>query len=498
MEGHHTTESPVRTSEKRRLLALEASSDGVWDWDIRTGAIITSPAYFTMLGYAVSESNHFYPEIMTSYDDFIALLHEDYRGEVIKQMQDVICGKERSCEMEICLQTQDGGWKWILKRGKVVEWDDEGNAARMIGTHIDINEVRKAKHAVKQSENRLRAQYLGTPLPTYTWQRLGNEFVLSDFNLAAREFTDGHIPNFIGKKAHSLYRENPEIYEKIVTAFAMQTICKGETWYHMFSLKKIRFIKFTCSYVMPDMVLVHMEDITKANLAKQKIKRAEKDLRELTAQLFKAEENVRKYIAQELHDSVGQQLTSIKYITENIMNRIALEQGNREYASLQQLIVLVQNLIDDISRISMDLRPSTLDDLGILATISWFCREYQSVFPNITLQKEITIQEQDVQPDIRIPIFRIIQEALNNVARHSKASTVLVRLSNTADGIELSIADNGIGFNTGADTPPQEERRGFGLVSMKERTNYSGGKCRIRSAAGEGTTITASWPRARS
>ena len=306
----------LRKSEKRRLLALEASSDGVWDWDIRTGNIITSPAYFKMLGYPVSEANLFYPEVMTSYADFMNLLSEDERENVDGQMQEIISGRQALCEMEICLRTQSGGWKWILKRGRVVEWDEQGQAARMIGTHIDINERRQAKEALQQSEERLRAQYQGMPLPTYTWQKIGNEFLLSDFNTAANGFTNGHIANFIGKKARILYKENPEIFESILSVFKNQSACKGETCYRMFSMKKTRFISFTCAYVMPDMVLVHMEDITKAKRSERKIKRAEKELRELTAQLFKAEESVRKDIAQELHDCTGQQLSSIKYITE--------------------------------------------------------------------------------------------------------------------------------------------------------------------------------------
>ena len=316
MKRSDLAESLLRKSEKRRLLALEASSDGVWDWDIQTGSIITSPAYFKMLGYSVSESCLSYPELLTSYDDFLKLLSPADRDAVHRQLQDVITGEQTFCEIELCMRTQSGGWKWVLKRGKVVEWDAQGKPLRMIGTHIDINEGKKAKDAVKQSEKRLRAQYLGTPLPTYTWQKVGNEFVLSDFNTAAFDFTDGHIANFIGKKAHVLYKKNPEILENLYRAFDNKTNSKGETRYRMFTLKRTRFISFTCGYIMPDMVLVHMDDITKAKIAERKIKRAEKELRELTAQLFKAEENVRKYIAQELHDCIGQQLSSIKYISE--------------------------------------------------------------------------------------------------------------------------------------------------------------------------------------
>jgi len=488
-------ETLFHESEKRRLQALEATSDGVWDWNIQTGQIITSPAYFTMLGYDSPKSDMSYPEVVTSYDEFIDLLHIDDRDDVEKQLHDYIASKQSTCEMELHLRTRSGGWKWILKRGKVVDWDDQGNPVRMIGTHIDINESRQAKDALKQSEKRLRAQYMGMPVPTYTWQKAGNEFVLNDFNKAADKFTDGHISGFISRKAHILYKDNPEILDKIIETFDNKAICKSETLYRMFTKKEKKYVIFTCAYVSPDMVVIHMEDITKQKLAEEKLRRSEKDLRDLTAQLFKAKEDVCKYIAQELHDSIGQHLSSIKYIAEKAISQIHAGHTDMGCSSFNKLISTIQDTIDEVSRISMDLRPSILDDLGIIATISWFCREYQLIYPCLDLIKRIEIEESDVSFNVRIHLFRIIQESLNNVARHSKASRVQVGLVKTGDRVEMSISDNGVGFNIREKFyAGQENRRGFGLISMKERANYSGGKFIIEAAKGEGTTIRASWP----
>ena len=161
---------------------------------------------------------------------------------------------------------------------------------------------------------------------------------------------------------------------------------------------------------------------------------------------------------------------------------------------LQQLVSLVQSSIDDISRISTELRPSTIDDLGILPTISWFCREYASIFPNIAVGKVIVIEEHDVRPSIRIHIFRIIQEALNNVARHSNATAVQISLTKHDDGIELSISDNGIGFNAASPPSPHEKRRGFGLISMKERANYFRRKMQHPHRRRQRREITVTWP----
>ncbi len=493
--GKKDIETLFRESEKRRLLALESTSDGIWEWYVQTGQIITSPSYFTMLGCNPSELDMSYPEFVTSYDEFLTLLHFDDRDHVDKCMREHIDGKKSMCEIELRLRTKSGGWKWIMKRGKVVEWDEHGNPVRMIGTHIDIHESKLAKDALKQSEERIRAQYMGTPIPTYTWQKVGNDIILIDYNTAAVKFTNGKISEFIGKKAHMLYKDNKEIYENIIKAYHDKAIYKFETLYNMFTLKDKRYVDFTCAYVAPDMVLVHMEDITKQKLAEKKLQCSEKDLRELTAQLFKAEENVNKYIAQELHDSIGQYLSSIKYIAEETINQIQtghLEKGSH---ALETIISIIQTTIDEVSRISMGLRPSTLDDLGILATISWFCREYHRVYPNIDLEKKIEIEENDVPFTIKTPLFRILQESLNNVARHSQATKVQVDLVKTGSRVEMSITDNGIGFNVQEKiTSCEDDRKGFGLVSMQERTKYSGGVFSIESAREKGTIIRASWP----
>ncbi|MDD2390745.1 MAG: PAS domain S-box protein [Desulfobacterales bacterium] len=488
-------ENLLRESEKRRLLALEAASEGVWEWNIPSGTIITCAAYFSMLGFGPDDLPLSNPEIITSYDEFLDLVHKDDRNDVDKRLRHCISCKERTCETELRLRTKTGSWKWILKRGRVVDWDPDGNPVRMIGTHIDIDESRRAKDALKQNEERLRAQYMGHPLPTYTWQRMGNEIILVDYNTAAYKFTNGHIAEFIGRKARILYKKNQEIFDTIINTYDDRTIYKGETLYRMFSTEDEKYVTFTCAYVAPDMVLVYMEDITKQRSVEKKLQRSKKDLQKLTAQLITAEENVRQSIAQELHDSIGQYLSSIKYVAEKSVAQIHAEHPDSEESSLNTLVPIIQTAIDEVSRISMDLRPSTLDDLGIIATVSWFCREYQAVYPSLELAKNIEIEESDVPSPIKINLFRILQESLNNVGRHSRATCVRIGLLKTENRIEIFITDNGIGFNV------QEKihiglngRRGFGLFSMQERTKHSGGMFSITSIPKKGTTIRASWP----
>jgi signal transduction histidine kinase len=129
-----------------------------------------------------------------------------------------------------------------------------------------------------------------------------------------------------------------------------------------------------------------------------------------------------------------------------------------------------------------------LDDLGILATIGWFIREFQKVYSHISIEKQISAEENEIPDSLKTPLFRIMQEAMNNIAKHSKADLARLILRKMKHKIELSIEDNGEGFD------PKNTKQGLGLTSMKERTELSGGTFAVESIPGKGTTIRAQWP----
>jgi signal transduction histidine kinase len=129
-----------------------------------------------------------------------------------------------------------------------------------------------------------------------------------------------------------------------------------------------------------------------------------------------------------------------------------------------------------------------LDDLGILPALNWFCREYEKTYSPLSVQKQIGISEDEVPDLLKTVIFRISQEALSNIARHSKASLVDLALQKDGGRLELTIQDNGHGFR------PDESAKGFGLSTMRERAELSGGIFEIHAAEGKGTRIRASWP----
>ncbi|MBW2342248.1 MAG: ATP-binding protein, partial [Deltaproteobacteria bacterium] len=235
-------------------------------------------------------------------------------------------------------------------------------------------------------------------------------------------------------------------------------------------------------------------DITERKRNEEALKRSEDQLRFLSAQLLNAQEKERRRIAQELHDGIGQILSAIKFGVEDALHRMGEGVTVPGGKTLEAIIPVVQNGVEEVRRICMDLHPSILDDLGILSTISWFCREFQSIYSGIRIEQQIDIHEHDVPNVLKIVIYRVLQEALNNIAKHSEADLVHLTLKKTGDTMELAIKDNGRGFDLEDTSARETSRRGLGLASMKERAEYSGGSFSVESLSGTGTTVRASWP----
>ena len=236
-----------------------------------------------------------------------------------------------------------------------------------------------------------------------------------------------------------------------------------------------------------------VQDLTKRRRAEEALQESGKELRILSNQLLSTEEKERKRIAGELHDGIGQALSAIKFSVENSLRELHKSPDQAELKSLEAVIPLTQKTIEEVRRIVKDLRPAILDDLGILATINWLCREYQNVYSSIRINRDIAIHENDIPSPLKTVIYRILQEALNNVAKHSQADLVQLSLQKTDNEVALSVHDNGSGFDLTEAISLTPASRGFGLASMRERAELSGGKFSIKSSAGNGTTIWARW-----
>lgn len=238
------------------------------------------------------------------------------------------------------------------------------------------------------------------------------------------------------------------------------------------------------------------DQIAERRLAEMAMRKSQTELRILSGRLLGAEEYERKRIAAELHDGIGQALTAIKFGMENVLRDVEQNPAATRLDAIKALIPFTRQTIEEVRRICKDLRPSILDDLGILATIGWFCREFETLYAAIQIERDLAVEENEIPGRLKTVIYRILQEALNNVAKHSQANRVQVNLRKSNSRIRLFVADNGTGFDLERVLSLKSQERGIGLASMRERAELTGGDFQLVSAPGSGTQIRICWPAA--
>lgn len=233
------------------------------------------------------------------------------------------------------------------------------------------------------------------------------------------------------------------------------------------------------------------QDITERRAAEERLRQSAEALRALSERLRVVREEERTQIAREVHDEVGQALTALRMDVAWLERRLAAvgEQRTALESKLRSMSELIDTTLDAVQRIVTELRPGILDELGLEAAIEWYVLEFeQRTGTACFFRSELEVSH--VEPGRSIAVFRILQEALTNVARHSEATQVQIRLSSDGAKLRLVIQDNGRGIaQDRIDTSGS-----LGLVGMRERTRSLGGDLTIRGASGRGTTVTLTIP----
>ncbi|HKI88168.1 MAG TPA: sensor histidine kinase, partial [Draconibacterium sp.] len=228
--------------------------------------------------------------------------------------------------------------------------------------------------------------------------------------------------------------------------------------------------------------------------AEEKQQKYKDELKLLSTELINTQENEKKMLAQELHDEIGQLLTAMKINLSSVKNKLPKNYNLKTKQQVDETDKILDNIISQVHELSLNLRPELLDVLGLSATLQAYCKQFsERIDINVIFKPNDT--KINLPKEYEINIFRIVQEALTNVARHSGAKNVRIDFNVDKNGwLKLAIEDDGRGFNTENYNNPEEKTVGIGLLGMRERVNLMKGKMKITSLKGEGTTINIQIP----
>jgi PAS domain S-box-containing protein len=373
-------------------------------------------------------------------------------------------------------------------------WRPDGSVAGFVYTFIDITDRKSAEVAIRDSEEKYSNVVENSPTGIFIYRNGRIEFANQRFysmvGRSPEHLARMDVMDIIHKDDWTMVRELWR--RRLAGVGAIQDYeCRivnpggGILWIS----GRTALIRYSGEVAL----LGNIQDITERKKAEQAAMESRQALHNLSARLMSAQENERQRVARELHDSIGQSLSAVKFIIERAIDEHQEWGDNRQSKTLRTVVPVIQGAVEEVRRISMALRPTTLDDLGLIATIAWFVREFQITYPHMEVRRLIQVEEFEVPDMLKTNIFRILQEAMNNAAKHSQATRIEVGLRQMIGDLQLLVGDNGIGF-------VQEELRGptssggFGLVSMRERAELFGGSLIVTSSPSEGTMILARWP----
>jgi len=215
--------------------------------------------------------------------------------------------------------------------------------------------------------------------------------------------------------------------------------------------------------------------------------------RSISHQLILAQETERKRVASELHDGIAQTIGVVKYRIEDSVARLAQRYPDIDLSIFDSTVVEIKNLVEEVRRISNNLSPSMLEDFGIQVALDWLCREFKAQNRNLTVECAVSIDEGATPELVKVAIYRVAQEALNNISKYASATQVDAKLVSSSGNVELIIADNGVGFDYVKAGQGYDGKAGFGLRSMRERVEATGGEFKLTTSPINGTEVRAFW-----
>ena len=471
------SERSLRESEERLSMALAGALEGVWDWNLETDAVVYSPRWTEMLGYAPDE-------IEPHVSAWERLVHPDDRSRADRAHDSVARGERTTYEAEFRLRHKDGHYVHVLSRGFPVRREPGGRVIRIVGTHLDLTERRQVEAALRENEERLKLAFAGAQEGVWDWNLETGAVVYSSRWKEMLGYEDAEIEPHIRAWERLLHPDDMDLARRLHESIK----AGGETYEGEFRLrhKDGHYVEvLSRGYPVrrtPGGPVVRIVG-THFDLTERKRAEAERARTEFLGRLVFAQEDERRRIAREMHDQFGEQLTALA-LRIRMLKDACHEQDHRR-ALVDAIEEIAQRLDRDVDQLVWQLRPTALDDLGLRAALGNYVQDWSARVGILASLHSAGLVDERLPADVETALYRIAQEALTNVAKHAHAQNVEVILERRGSNVLLVIEDDGRGFEAQPDT----SNGGFGLVGMRERAALVGAALEIESSPGSGTTI---------
>ncbi len=418
--------------------------------------------------------------------DAYSVVHPDDREMVKKNATNMLQGKSHT-PYEFRVVTKNGRIRWIMETVTLVPY---GNEKAILGNSMDITELKETRDKIAELKA-LETSFLEAIPHAVVGLRdrriiFANDDIESVFGWKAEEL--------IGKSVRVLYRtekDTREIGRSLYSAlkrhrtFSTEVPCRRKDGRNIDCTVKASRIG---EILKERSIVITYEDISESKQAKNELEKSRERLRNLSAHLESIREKERTRIARELHDELGQLLTAL-HMEIVLLNKKIPSDQHQLLEKTDAMGELVDMTMKTLKRIYMDLRPGMLDHLGLATAIGWQAGEFER---RTGIRCKVTVYPEDfeIDQDLSTAIFRIFQETLTNISRHSEATKATISLKIKHGKVDLVVKDNGKGITEEQLSKPNS----FGLMGISERAFHWGGKVKIIGKKGIGTTVRVNLP----
>jgi PAS domain S-box-containing protein len=473
-------ETERNIANDRLWLAMESGKSVGWEWDLKTNRDTWFGDLSTIFGV---RSNVYDGHV----EDFRRSVHPEDRGLVGRAVKDAM--KTHSpYAAEFRVVWPDGTVRWLAAKGQFY-YSPGGAPERMLGLSVDITERKHAEESLRQKEMELKESQRLAGVGGWQWDPVTDTVVWSEelYRIAGR---DPILPAVSYKEHSRLYA--PESWDRLQAAvdaalhtgtpyeLDLEMVCADGT--HRWVTARGEALRDSAGQVVR--LRGTVQDITER-------KRAEEAVSSVNGRLIEAQESERARIARDLHDDIGQRLAVLTIALEQV-KRLPVCSGE-VLSSLDALQKQTAEITADVQALSHELHSPRLLHLGVVAAMRGFCDDLSGQ-KNVAINFRHENVPGSVPLDVSLCLFRVLQEALHNGVRHSRAPHFDVRLRGTGNVVHLTVRDEGVGFDVAA----ASRGLGLGLTSMKERLKLVGGELVIKSQSKRGTTVLARAPVRRS